>query len=69
MKIEEAIRILRLQNGELEYETQKDVSRAKKLGIEALIRVRDDRGTSYQPVWYPLPSETKEVTNEQASKT
>lgn len=61
MKIDKAIE--RLQ-GSLDHNTiliTRGDKEALKLGIEALIRVRDDRGTSYQPQWYLLPSETMGV--------
>ncbi len=38
-----------------------EIASAIKLAIEALIRVRDDRCTSYQPMWYPLPSEKESL--------
>ena len=60
MTIDEAIKTLSEESFGNRWPTPKAEVDAVKLGIEALIRVRDDRGTSYQPVWYPLPSETEE---------
>lgn len=60
MKIDEAIEILSTLEARSINNSAMFKKDALQLGIEALIRVRDDRVTSYQPVWYPLPHETKE---------
>ena len=64
MTIDEAIKILNRDIADPGSVSIEDVNEAEELGIEALIRVRDDRGTSYssvyQPTWDPLPSETEE---------
>ena len=60
MKLEEAIEILTESIYLNDFTPDSDFIAAIKLGEEALKRVRDDRGTSYQPVWYPLLGETKD---------
>ena len=61
MTIDKAIEILKDIVNTAHYSDYPDDHGAIKLGIEALKRVRNDRGTSYQPVWYPLPGETKSL--------
>lgn len=60
MKIDEAIRILRLSKGDLAYETQKEVSQAKKLGIEALKVIKEYHDYFIREGVVPLPGETEE---------
>ena len=60
MKLGKAIEILTIHNDHNPNFTDAERREAHQLGLEALKRITGDRGTSYQPVWYPLPGETKE---------
>lgn len=59
MIIDEAIRILKLSNADLAYETQKEKAQAKKLGIEALKRIQRQRKDLLPHERILLPGETE----------
>jgi len=60
MTIEKAIEILIADKTERLITSMTELREAKQLGIEALLRMRINRNTPFQPMDDPLPGETKE---------
>ena len=59
MTIDQAIKLLQADIDNPGSVAIEDVNKAETLGIEALKRVRDNRGECYTPISVKLPGETE----------